>query len=143
MHTLIDNSMPMEHVYGVTIGTDMGEFTGVVECRAEDYEHESRYFGYELAEIKAEIDYARAKKKHYSSQLKALTSFWRDMSATRTYDQDAFWVKKMREKVDDISIQRDFWNNRIAYLKECYHLKITTFDSLNKTRKRCEEYNND
>ena len=123
-HALIKNTKPNEHAYLVTIGTDMGQFTGLVECREEDWSHESRYFGFELAEIKAEIEYARAKRNYYNTQLKALTEFWRDMSATRTYDQDAFWVKKMRIKVDDINHKRNYWADRIKYLKECYHLKI-------------------
>ena len=52
-HTLIKNTKPNEHAYSVTIGTDMGQFTGEVECRKEDWDHESRYFGFELSEIKA------------------------------------------------------------------------------------------
>jgi uncharacterized coiled-coil DUF342 family protein len=143
-HTLIETLHDeAQHAYLVTIGTDMGQFTGAVECREEDWNHESRYLGFELAEIKAEIQYARAKRNHYNAQLKALTQFWRDMTTTRTYDQDAFWVKQMRKRVDDINWQEEFWDNRIKHLKECYHIKILAFDSLNKTRNRCEEYNND
>lgn len=142
-HTLIKNTKPNDHAYLVTIGTDMGQFIGLVECREEDWDHESRYFGFELAEIKAEIQYARAKRNYYSAQLKALTEFWRDMSTTRTFDTEDFWVKKMRIKVDDIENTKRFWENRIKYLKECYHLKIVTFDSLNAKRNRCKEHNND
>ena len=142
-HTLIKNTKPNEHTYLVTVGTDIGQFTGVVECREDDWSHESRYFGFELAEIKAEIQYARAKRNYYNAQLKALTQFWRDMSTTRTFDTEDFWVKKMRIKVDDIENTKRFWENRIKYLKECYHLKIVTFDSLNVKRNRCEEHNND
>lgn len=142
-HTLIENIKPDEHTYLVTIGTDIGQFTGAVECREEDWNHESRYFGFELAEIKAEIEYARAKRNYYNAQLKALTEFWRDMSATRTYDQDAFWVKKMREKVSKIEIERQHWVEAIKDLKRAYYMKITTFDSLKSTRNRCKEYNND
>ena len=36
----------------------MGEFVGTAVCNEEDYQFESEYFGYELAEIKAEIEYA-------------------------------------------------------------------------------------
>lgn len=143
-HTLISYERDRDaHTYQATIGTDMGQFTAEVYCRKEDWDHESRYFGYELAEIKAEIQYARAKRNYYDAQLKALTQFWRDMSTTRTYNQDAFWVKKMRIKVDDINHKRNYWADRINYLKECYHLKITTFDSLNAKRNRCKEHNND
>lgn len=142
-HTLIKNMKPNEHAYLVTIGTDMGLFTGLVECREEDWDYESRYFGFELAEIKAEIEYAKAKRRYYNAQLESLTWYWRDMSDTRTYNVDAFWVNKLRERVNEIDNKRKFWTDRIKYLKECYHLKIVTFDSVKTTRKKYEEYHND
>lgn len=144
-HTLIHSGVAIDnpHQYHVTIGTDIGQFSGIAICRPEDYKNESRYFGFELAEIKAEIQYARAKRNYYEAQLKALTQFWRDMSTTRTYDQDAFWVKKMREKVSKIEIERQHWVEAIKNLKRAYYMKITTFDSLNAKRNRCKEYNND
>lgn len=142
-HTLIENIKLDPHTYLVTIGTDIGQFTGAVECREEDWDYESKYFGFELAEIKAEIEYARAKKKYYDAELRALAEFWSDMMTTRNYDQNAFWVKKIRAKVDDMQSKRRFWADRVKYLKECYHLKVTTFDSLKSARDRCKEYNND
>ena len=136
-HTLIDSSVSRdEHAYEVTIGTDMGQFTGSVYCQMQDWDYESRYFGLELAEIKAEIEYARAKRRYYDAQLKALTEFWRNMAQTRTYDIDAFWVKKMRNKVDDIEVIKEFWTNRIKTLKEIYHTKILDFDAAVAARKR-------
>lgn len=142
-HTLIENIKLDPHTYLVTIGTDMGQFTGAVECREEDWDRESKYLGFELAEMKAEIEYARAKKKYYVAQLAALNQFWGDMAHTRTYDVDAFWVKKIDLMINDLYSKRDFWNDRIKYLKETYHLTITTFDSLRSNRNRCKEYNND
>ena len=142
-HTLIENIKLDPHTYLVTIGTDIGQFTGVVECHEEDYAFESQYFGWELAELKAEIEYAKAKKRYYDAELRALTEFWRDMTTTRNYDQNAFWVKKIRAKVDDVESKKRFWTLRVQYLKECYHLKITTFDALKSTRDRCKEYNHD
>ena len=137
-HTLIRSGVAVDnpHQYNIVIGTDMGQFSGTVICRPEDYVHESRFLGYELAEIKAEIEYARAKRKYYDAQLKALTEFWRDMAQTRTYDIDAFWVKKMRNKVDDIEVIREFWTNRVKTLKEVYHTKILDFDAAVAARKR-------
>ena len=142
--TLIKNEISADgRFYNVIIGTDMGQFSGTVEIRPEDESCRSNYFGWELAEIKAQIQYARANKKYYSAQLKALTVFLRNMSETRTYDTDAFWVKKMREEIKVIDSLVTFWQSQIDYLKESYHLKITTFDSFNSSRKRREEYNCD
>ena len=135
-HTLIENIKLDPHTYLVTIGTDMGQFTGVAECREEDWDRESQYFGFELAEMKAEIEYARAKRKYYDAQLKALTKFWKNMSDTRSYDIDAFWVKKMRVAVDEVDNKKKFWADRVSYLKETYHKVIVTFDSLNTKRNK-------
>lgn len=142
--TLIKNSISADgRLYNVIIGTDMGQFSGTVEIRPEDEICRSNYFGWELAEIKANIQYARAKKKHYDAQLCVLKEFWGNMSKTRTYDDTAFWVKKIEQQIEDLEVTAKWWKNRIDYLKETYHLKIVTFDSLNAKRNRCKEQNND
>lgn len=141
-HTLIHAGIAVDnpHQYNVTIGTDIGEFSGTVVCREEDYPHEAKYFGFELAELKAEIKYARAKRAYYDAELSALTRFWRMMADTRTYKMTDFWVKKMREEVDKVTIQRDYWANNIATLKCHYKDKIVLRDLANKkltqTKKR-------
>ena len=144
-HTLIHAGIGVDnpHQYNVTIGTDMGQFSGTVECKPADYENESKFFGFELAELKAEIAYAREKRKYYEAQQRALAEFWIRMAETRCYDMEAFWVKKMREQVDILDDKREFWTTRVEQLKKAYHIKVLTFDSLNKKRNRCEEYNND
>ena len=142
--TLIKNSISADgRLYNVIIGTDMGQFSGTVEIRPEDEPCRSNYFGWELAEIKANIQYARAKKKYYDIQLRVLKEFWGNMSKTRTYDGTAFWVKKIEQQIEDLEVTAKWWKNRIDYLKETYHLKIVTFDSLNAKRNRCKEQNND
>lgn len=134
-HTLIENTKLGPHCYCVTIGTDIGQFTGVVECREEDYAFESQYFGWELAELKAEIEYAKAKKKYYGALWQNFVVFWREMSETRTYDGDAFWVKKIAQRIDSYEDQERYWRDRANDLKEAYRVKILTFDALNKARK--------
>ena len=137
-HTLIENTKLGPHCYCVTIGTDIGQFTGVVECREEDYAFESQYFGWGLAELKAEIEYARAKKKHYTSMLEGLITFWCEMAETRTYDQNVFWVKKIAQRIDAYKTQEQFWKDRTNDLKEAYRVKIVSFDAFNKARKSKE-----
>lgn len=132
-HTLIQTNYDAEnHMYQVLIGTDIGSFWGSSICREEDYQFESEYFGYELAEIQAEIAYARAKRNHWDARLKALTDFWKKMSDTRTYSVDAFWVKKIRKEVDDAYNKRNMWKSRIDGLKEAYHARIVDRDASNK-----------
>ena len=144
-HTLIHAGTAVDnpHQYNVIIGTDIGQFSGTVECKAEDWGRESKFFGFELAEIKANIKYARAKKKHFEAQLCALKEFWGNMSKTRTYDDTAFWVKKIEQQIEELEGTVKWWKGRIQFLQESYHLKIITFDSFNSSRKRCEEYNYD
>lgn len=122
-------------IYTVKIGTDIGEFTGEVFCRIEDRDHQSDYFGWELAEIKAEIQYARAKKKFYEAQLKSITEFWHEMAETRNYDPDAFWVIQMRKKVNKIYDAKELWVNRITALKTNYYAKVLSMDAFAKKRK--------
>ena len=142
--TLIKNGISVDgRLYNVIIGTDIGQFSGTVEIRSEDESHRSNYFGWELAEIKANIKYAKAKKRNCEAQLKSLKEFWGNMSKTRTYDDTAFWVKKISQQIEELEGTVKGWKGRIRFLQESYHLKIVTFDSLNNSRKRCGEYNYD
>ena len=124
------------HSYTTTIGTDIGEFTASVVCRPEDYPYESEYFGFELAEIKATIAYARAKRKFYDAQIKVLDEFWGNMSKTRTYDDNAFWVSKIDDKIEELKWSKKFWTDEIDYLKEHYHLLIVDADAFNAAKVR-------
>lgn len=136
-HTLIDVLHDENyHSYTITIGTDMGQFSGTTICSEEDYDRESRYFGFELAEIRAEIKYARAKRDHWGSQAKALLSFWRNMTGTRTYNADAYWVKKIRQAADDALREYESWEKEIQNLKDLYRAKIVAFDLVNKKRNK-------
>lgn len=130
-HTLIHAGTAVDnpHKYNVVIGTDIGQFSGTVECKKEDFDHESRYFGYELAEIKALIKYARAKAKHYDALWQELVNFWKEMSQTRTYDEDAFWVKKIAQRIDEYDDKAREWKELARHMKETYHVKIQIFDA--------------
>lgn len=128
--TLIKNGISVDgRLYNVVIGTDIGQFSGTVEIRPEDELYRSDYFGWELAEIKANIKYAKAKKQYYAAQMQALKKFWGEMSKTRTYNNDAFWVKKIEQELETIEAHHRYWKHRIDYLKENYRLKVIVFDS--------------
>ena len=135
-HTLIDFTYDaITHTYLVRLGTDMGEFTGSAQCKPEDYDVEASYFGYELAEVKANIKYCKAQYHHWDARARALTEFWLAMSTTRTYSEKDFWVKKMRQEVDDAFNKRTYWNDRYNDLKEAYHYRVVEADKLNKQRR--------
>ena len=120
------------HTYSVTIGTPLGQFTGEATCRPEDQKHEVSYFGYDLADIKAHIKYARAQKQNYKTQIKGLQDFLNNMRSTRTYDECAFWVKQLRGYVLQLLRGVKQCDEDIATLKEIYHLRVVTFDTTHK-----------
>lgn len=135
-HTLIHSGVAVDnlHRYNVVIGTDLGQFSGTVTCREEDYDHESKFFGFELAELKAEIEYARAKKKKYLTELKALRIFGRDMAQTRTYDANAFWVKQLHSRTAELEGKVKDWTQHVKWLQAAYYARILERDALNKKR---------
>lgn len=137
-HTLIHAgpSVNDPFLFNVIIGTDLGEFSGTVRCREEDQGNVSTYFGLELAEMKAEIAYLRAKKRDLKAQRKALVDFWYDMSDTRTYKEDEFWVKKIIMRITELDNRIAATSKAIGAMKEAYHQKIVTRDkSLQKMNK--------
>lgn len=130
-HTLIHAgpSVNDPFLFNVVIGTDLGEFSGTVRCREEDQSTISTYFGLELAEMKAEIAYLRAKKRDLKAQRKALADFWRDMFDTRTYEEGAFWVTKIMMRITELDKQITAASKAISAMKEAYHQKIVTRDA--------------
>ena len=126
-HTLISYH-ECDHTYTVTIGTDMGQFTASVFCRPEDRDHETEYFGYEQAEIKACIYHARAKRKAYRERQIALQNFWKMMQGTRTYDIDAFYVKKLRAEIGEMEYMVKHWRNVEQMYETFYHNNILNHD---------------
>jgi uncharacterized protein YecE (DUF72 family) len=134
-HTLIENVKLDPHTYLVTIGTDLGAFSGVVECREEDWDKESQYFGFELAELKAEIEFARAKRKEIKAQLIALRRFWCDMMDTRTYRANDFWVKQMRRRLSELEDSFQAWSCKVDRLRNAYQAKITAFDNAHSIKR--------
>lgn len=129
-HTLIHAgpSVNDPFLFNVVIGTDLGEFSGTVRCREEDQGNVSTYFGLELAEMKAEIAYLRAKRRNLRAQRKALADFWRDMFDTRTYEEGAFWVTKIMMRITELDNRISATNQAIGAMKEAYHQKIVTRD---------------
>jgi hypothetical protein len=135
MHTLIENKYDeQKHRYEVTIGTNMGYFTGAVTCREEDYAHENTNVGYDLAEMKATMKYAQAKRKVYTERAKALKHFLSNMSSTRTFDTTAYWVKQCRKEIDRLWREASEWRQFEERLKQGYRLKIESRDQYFKRR---------
>lgn len=135
-YTLVKYYMPRSHVYSVTIGTELGQFTGETECREVDWDDESKYTGYTLAEIKAIKKYYQAKRKSLKEQRKALVGFWKNMSTTRSYTPDAYWVKQIRKQVEKLNAQIDYWDCNIAQQQAIYIKRIQLLDEMAERRNK-------
>ena len=95
----------------VKIGTDLGEFEGVAECCAEDAKHFSNYFGCRIAELRAGVKYAKAKIKYYRARLDALESYEGTMCATRNWNDQDYYVKKLFQHIKNTEDQITLWKN--------------------------------
>lgn len=140
-HTLLRAGIAAHnpHQYNVVIGTDMGQFSGTVICREEDYKYESAYFGFELAEIKAEIQWARAKRNHWDARLKALTNFAKTMCSMNSYGDDSYhWADILLKQIEEAESECEDWRNRIDAMKRLYHHKIEAFDATAQARARID-----
>ena len=140
-HTLLHVGIAAHnpHQYNVVIGTDMGQFSGTVVCRKEDYKYESTYFGFELAEIKAEIQWARAKRNHWNARLKALTDYANAMCSTNSYGTNGYqWAGILLKHIEEAESECENWRNRIDAMKRLYHHKIEVFDATAQARARIE-----
>lgn len=129
MHTLIENKYDeQQHLYEVTIGTDLGAFEGSVICQEVDYPHESSNVGYDLAEMKATMKYANAKRKAYRERAKALQDFLNNMSDTRTFNEQDFWVRQCKKEIDRLWQKTYEWRQFRERLDRGYRLKIESRD---------------
>lgn len=142
--TLIESNFDLEtHTSYVVLGTDIGQFEATVRTEPADYAYESKFFGCQLAEMKATYKWARAHYQQARQKQKGLQDFWRSMTNTRNYDSKAYWVKVARGQIDRLDQEACFWQSKAEAIKRAYHTAIITRDSLNNTKNRCEEYNND
>lgn len=95
----------------VRIGTDLGEFEGAAKCCPEDAEHFSNYFGCRIAELRAGVKYAKAKVKYYRARLDALESYNGTMCATRNWNDQDYYAKKLLQHIQNTEDQIAAWKN--------------------------------
>lgn len=115
----------------VTIGTDLGIFEGIVTIREEDVPYASRYFGCELAELRAYINYAKAKVKYYSAQRTALVNFYKTMKDTREFNTNAYYVKQLDRHIQEVTEQKNSWNRIVHECQKAYHKLVLRRDEMN------------
>lgn len=102
----------------VTIGTDLGEFTGETTCKDSDRENMSQIFGCEVAELKAWRKYAKARAAVEGYKLKALKDFCAKMEKTRTFDSNAYWYKQLLVEMRDTKEKRNHWRMTVERISQ-------------------------
>ena len=124
----------------VRIGTDMGEFEGIAECCLEDYPNFSNYFGCSIAEIRAMQKYAKAKVKDIRAQLKSLRDFYKTMEGTRTWDPNAFYVKKLLEHSERLNKELIEWKNKVELAEKGIKVRTKEHDIIvSKIKERADD----
>ena len=114
-----------------TIGTDLGIFEGIVTIREDDIPYTSKFFGCELAELRAYISYAKAKVKYYSAQRTALVNFYKTMKGTREFNASAYYVKQLDRHIQEITEQKNSWRRIVAECQKTYHKLVLRRDEMN------------
>lgn len=130
--TLIDSDFnPDDHTSTVTIGTDIGQFTASVMTLPADYPFESRYFGCQLAEMKATRKWALAHYHQIRQRMKGLKDFWNAMAGTREFNPYAYYVKVLKKQYDRLEEEATFWSQKADSIERAYRTCIVTQDGLN------------
>lgn len=112
----------------VVISTRYGHFKGEVQMQ-ESEQYPSKYFGCELAEIKALKKAEKARLRELRAQLDALQSYFCDMMNTRTFDGYSFQMLKLGERMVELRRNIDVTKHNIKTLSDNYHSLIVQRDA--------------
>lgn len=104
----------------VRIGTDLGEFEGYASCHIEDLPQFSNFFGCGIAEMRANIKYAKAKTAYYDAQFTALENYKKTMVDTRNWNPNDYYVKKLEEHLKATYHKREHWK----IVRDMYETRI-------------------
>lgn len=111
----------------VTISTRYGNFTGMVKMHANEV-YPSKYFGCELAEIKALKQAEKMRLRELRAELKGLQNFFVEMMDTRNFDGYSFPMLKLGEKMVALRQEIDVCKYNIKRLGANYHTLILERD---------------
>lgn len=120
----------------VEISTRYGNFGAVVRMR-EDEQYPSKYFGCELAEIKALKQAEKMRLRELRAELKGLQDFFTEMMDTRNFNGYSFPMLKLGEKMVKLRQDIDVCKHNINQLSENYYKLILSRDKkLNELHKK-------
>lgn len=101
----------------VTLSTDLGEFTGTAKLHEEDREIASNYFGCQLAEVRALVEYSKRKKMIARQQYLMLKNLYSNIEQMTEFDENDVAARKMRRKIYELHREWKKWNNNVETLK--------------------------
>ena len=102
----------------VTLDTDLGKFYGYAFLnKEEDAEIASAYFGCELAEMEATLQYYDKKRYLLAQGLEALYSFRVDLKRNPQYNSESFEAQLLDRRIDQKENQKRIYDVMIKNLK--------------------------
>ena len=102
----------------VTLDTDLGKFYGYAFLnKEEDAEIASAYFGCELAEMEATLQYYDKKRYLLAQGLEALYSFRVDLKRNPQYNSESFEVQLLDKRINQKENQKRIYDVMIKNLK--------------------------
>ena len=102
----------------VTLDTDLGKFYGYAFLnKEEDAEIASAYFGCELAEMEATLQYYDKKRYLLAQGLEALYSFRVDLKRNPQYNSESFEAQLLDRRINQKENQKRIYDIMIKNLK--------------------------
>lgn len=102
----------------VTLDTDLGKFYGYAFLnKEEDAEIASAYFGCELAEMEATLQYYDKKRFLLAQGLEALYRFRTDLKRNPQYNSESFEVQLLEKRIKQKETQKHLYDVMIKNLK--------------------------
>lgn len=102
----------------VTLDTDLGKFYGYAFLnKEEDAEIASAYFGCELAEMEATLQYYDKKRYLLAQGLEALYSFRVDLKRNPQYNSESFEAQLLDRRINQKENQKRIYDVMIKNLK--------------------------
>lgn len=128
----------------VTLDTDLGKFYGYAFLnKEEDAEIASAYFGCELAEMDATLQYYDYKRFLLAQGLEALYRFRVDLKRNSQYNSESFEAQLLEKRISQKENQKRLYDVMIKNLKNAIKARpeqrIKNIEAINKTLTEIKE----
>ncbi len=128
----------------VTIQTDLGEFTGFSKLHEEDKDIQSRFFGCEVAEMRAIVKYLKAQKRILVSNHNLLVHANKQISNMKGYQFNSLEARQLRKNIfiarDKINTQDTIIENLTQRIYDkIYNYREEKAASLDHIKKRLKK----